>query len=1034
MRRNLKQKTKQEAPPKRASGPSPAQTLIPRLIALLALTLCPDLASARPPTPVPHIHVAPNGNDTASGSSEAPLRTLWRARELARHAAQTAQNDVVVDLAPGIYRLDHTFELTNDDSGRDGNQVVYRSAGGPGKARLLGSVPITGWKPHSDGVWKAVIPADMTFHTLYENGKRAHKARFPNYEHSPHFPTARGPYLVTEDGAEGFEKGKGTAWLTYADEDTPPVTDITKMRVFIYLRGKCDWMRSTYRVRAIDPDQRRIALHASRLHFGILARARYFLEDELSFLDAPGEFYLDDGSRTLYYHPMGDGHPETLGISAPVLTRLIQIKGESPDRPTRNIRLEGLALEETDGFPKGWWSTRYGIQDGALVWLSNATGIEVRDCHLKNSGRSGIMLIGHATANVVKGCWIEHMGLNGVTLSNRWRDKNHNNAKLSRCERNWVTNCRMHNIGEVHTYAACVNLFNVSHNEISHCEMHDSVRYAVTVRGNTGTQYGPPVWTDQPQCKDNRIHHLRTYRCGQDGGDMGTLHCANLNNPDGGCVNTFEQITVADSQAVSSMKDIGPDGIFLDWPKMSMDQIFRNVHIIRSQDKQIRSNRPENAASAQTTNVSWKPGFRTDLMDYQNIGVTATFPTEFGAGRSLPRPPSAPQSLRAETANHHTVALSWDAPDHRFTNTPRYTVFRDGKRIAVLNETSYADAHLPERTKYRYEVAAQDGDFCHNGPRSPACHVRTPPDLVPPEVDVVTRTHAGGRVRIVFSKPVSHRSALTSRNYRFTPTASIQRVRRLAPNCVELTVQGLPAQDECFLSIANVTDTTPARNMLQESARLPVLPTARGASYTGQLTHDGLLLDSLGGGGDATLHGDATIQPGQGPFGGPALVLDGDGDYAEASPNVNLGAGDFTLMAWMWREKSSSVAISKGNGFGSEAEWSFGWNGQGVSDSASFRLNNVFRCTGASSVPRGKWTHVAFVRRGNQGITYANGEVSGSPHDLSEVGDLTNAHPLRLGRRAHEPDPAYFRGKLARVLILTHALSPREIETHARGK
>ena len=184
-----------------------------------------------------------------------------------------------------------------------------------------------------------------------------------------------------------------------------------------------------------------------------------------------------------------------------------------------------------------------------------------------------------------------------------------------------------------------MTIFNVSSNEVDHCELDNSVRYAITVRGNTGEQYGPPISTAFPPAKGNWFHHIRVARCGQDGGDMGALHAANLNNPGGGCVNTFEQITVADTAAIPSMKDIPPDGIFLDWPKMSMDQIFRNIQIVRSQGKQVRSNGPDNEKSMQTENVSWKPDFREDRMDYSHIGLTTEFPVEYGGRPALRQAP-----------------------------------------------------------------------------------------------------------------------------------------------------------------------------------------------------------------------------------------------------------------------------------------------------------------------------------------------------------------------------------------------------------
>lgn len=580
------------------------------------------------------LFVSPTGDDGAAGTQQAPFRTLHRAQDAARALCNDMRGDVVVNLAAGDYRLDRTLAFTEADSGRNGFRAIYRSTAGPGKARLLGSVPLKGWQPYRDGIWKIELPPKTAFHTLYENGQRIHKARFPDLERDPEFPTALGRYLVTVggtpvQGAKQLGKTKEPAWLTYRPEDAPPVTTITKMRIHIYGGGKRDWVREVLPVAAIDPDARRLEINGS-VFGGVGVGARFFLEDELGFLNAPGEFFVDETAHTLYCMPLGKGYPDTLGIAYPVLNRMIQLQGKSREQCVENLVLDGLALEETDNSPPlALWADA-GHRDGALVWMNNTAHIEVRNCHLKNSGRSGIMMIGHNVGNLVAGCWIEHAGLNGVSLCNRF------SATLDRCEHNRIHNTHISHIGELHCYAECVTVFNVSSNEVDHCEVGNSVRYAITVRGNTGAQYGPPVTTKLPPAKGNHFHHIRVSRCGQDGGDMGALHTAGLNNPGGGSVNTFEQITVVDTRAIASMKDWPPDGIFIDWPKMSMDQVFRDVQILRPQGKQLRSNGPDNEASAQTENVSWKPGFREDRMDYANIGLTAEFPAEYG-GRPAAR-------------------------------------------------------------------------------------------------------------------------------------------------------------------------------------------------------------------------------------------------------------------------------------------------------------------------------------------------------------------------------------------------------------
>jgi len=579
------------------------------------------------------LYVSPTGDDRAAGTKQAPFQTLYRAQQAARSLAKDMRGDVVVNLAPGVYRLDRTLEFTEADSGRNGFRMIYRSASGPGKARLVGSVPLTGWQAHHNGIWKVDLPKETLFHTLYENGQRVLKARFPDYQHNAKMPTALGRYLVSAGGSpkqsdRGHARTKEPGWLVYRPEDAPPVTAVTKMRIHIFPGGKWDWVREIHPVNSIDPQKRRLTFKVAPFH-GVGVGARFFLEDELGFLNVPGEFFLDQTVHTLYYIPLGKEHPDALGISCPVLSRMIQLQGKSREQCVEHLVLEGLALEETDNAPPMPLWAYSGRRDGALIWMSNTAHVEIRNCHLKNGGRSGIMMIGHNTENLVSGCRIEHMGLNGVSFCNRFLAPNGKDPTEDRCQNNRVHNTHISHVGELHTYAECVTVFNVSNNEVDHCKLDNSVRYAITLRGNTGPQYGPPVSTNHPPTKGNRFHHIRVERCGQDGGDMGALHAANLNNPGGGCVNTFEQVTVTDTRAIPSVKDTPPNGVFLDWPKMSMDQVFRNVQIMRSQGAPLRSHGPDNGASARTENVSWKPDFREDRMDYANIGLTADFPAEY---------------------------------------------------------------------------------------------------------------------------------------------------------------------------------------------------------------------------------------------------------------------------------------------------------------------------------------------------------------------------------------------------------------------
>ena len=992
---------------------------------LLMTLLCANTTRAH------EFRVSPMGSDQQTGTEDSPYQTLQRAQQAAREAIKTATSDVVVNLAEGVYRLEEPLEFDVRDSGRDGHRVIYRSVAGPGKARILGSRRLRGWQQHTDRIWKLALPEGWVFHTMYENGQRVHKARFPNLEKQDGMPTALGRYLISEQGSPELDPGQDTGWLVYRPGDEPPVIDIQQMKIAVFPWGKCNWHRYNYAVRSIDSSTRKLTFDTMGCRTQILGRARYFLEDELAFLDAPGEFYLDESAHVLYYIPAGGGHPDGLNITAPCVKTLLRVCGESAERCVENLSFVGLALEETDDLSPvlAWWNQGWGARDFALVWMRNAARIEIRQCHLRNSGRSGVMMVGHNTDHLVEGCWIEQMAVNGVTLCNRFLPPNVQKRTTDTCQSNKILNCRIHDVGQLHIYAACVNVMNASDNEIAFCELFNSSRYATTMRGNTNSQHVTPhSFTRYPPAKGNRLHHLRMHHCGQDSGDMGAIHTATLNIPGGDCVNRFEQITIADTQAIPSMQDIPPDGIFLDWPFKSMHQIFRHVHIERAQGRPIRGNGAENVESAVTENVSWNSDFQERLMDYANIGLTTDFPAAFGGRCAVPAAPTTPRQLMASAPACDSAMLSWKTPEHAFFAQPSYFVYRDGKKIAVTAQPKFEDGSLDESTVYRYSVAVADGEFAPLSEPTQICEIRTPADLTPPRLERAVVQPGAERIRVLFSKPIDAASATKAENWMIHPPVDLRKPRLITATCVEIDGADIDEQTSYRVAAKGIVDTTSSRNAVAQDQYVPLRFCKGGASYDMSLTADGRLLDFSGNGRDARLHGSAVVDPTGGPHSDGALVVGRDGGYAEAPTDLGVGEDDFTLAAWIWKSvPGSAVIVSKGNGFGASNQWSWGWEKEGAPGSISLRINNVYFPTAPDSGPLCRWVHVAFVRRGDTGQSYVGGRPSGAPHDMTGVGSLVNDQPLRIGRRAHEPNPAYFRGKIGCVRILPVALSAAEI-------
>ena len=73
------------------------------------------------------------------------------------------------------------------------------------------------------------------------------------------------------------------------------------------------------------------------------------LMNAYEFLDAPGEFYFDKGSRTLYYYKASAENMSTATVYAPNnVTTLLRVAGTSTSSHARNITFSGLTVQHSD--------------------------------------------------------------------------------------------------------------------------------------------------------------------------------------------------------------------------------------------------------------------------------------------------------------------------------------------------------------------------------------------------------------------------------------------------------------------------------------------------------------------------------------------------------------------------------------------------------------------------------------------------------------------------------------------------------------
>ncbi len=254
--------------------------------------------------------VAADGSDGNPGSREKPFATPERARDEIRRikkAGGLPEGGVAVFVRGGTYALARTFQLTEEDAGTEAAPVVYRAYGGE-KPVLTGGRRVAGFLPYKGGILKADVASqglkDIAFHQLFVNGARQPLARYPNAD--PANPHGGGFAYVDGEVVSMYKDlaNETCRVVRCKPEDVRRWEAPQEGQVFIYPRY--NWRSCLVPIAAADRDKRQITL-ARDVWVGqghtIRAGDRYYVRNLFEELDAPGEWYLDRATWTLYFWP-----------------------------------------------------------------------------------------------------------------------------------------------------------------------------------------------------------------------------------------------------------------------------------------------------------------------------------------------------------------------------------------------------------------------------------------------------------------------------------------------------------------------------------------------------------------------------------------------------------------------------------------------------------------------------------------------------------------------------------------------------------
>lgn len=444
-----------------------------------------------------------------------------------RAAVEALEPGETLTVGRGVYALDEPLVLTRQRSGTAVAPTTIAAADGE-EVVIRGSRGVRDWETWRDGIYVADLAAQglegTRFHQLFVDGERQHLARYPNFD--PQHPRTGGFVYVWDQGERPSEQ------FMYEEGDLPLDDWRDTSQAEVHSIFGLGWNIAIAPIVEIDRERRVIT--TERLRRPWERMNRYFVQNVLGALDAPGEWFLDYETSRLYFMPPDGEAPADGEVTVPVTDAIIEMRGalpypheylhvgfdggradaslpeDAPDpAPVEHIVLRGLTIEESR-------------QDGIV--LTGASECRVLRCTVRNVGNVGVNLgavanaereagnprvteptgfsggVGGGGQNIlfndpcmdtrVIGCDVYDCGADGIFLYG---------------DRNVAENNHVRNTGLYDMDCACINLWGQA-NVARRNTLHDVPRNGVFLKGvDNVVELNDLRWTMLETCDGGAI-------------------------------------------------------------------------------------------------------------------------------------------------------------------------------------------------------------------------------------------------------------------------------------------------------------------------------------------------------------------------------------------------------------------------------------------------------------------------------------------------------------------------------------------------
>lgn len=340
------------------------------------------------------LFVAVDGNDSNAGTITNPFKSL----EVALNKVASSKSKVVsIFLRAGRYSPTKAIEITPTLLN---NRHLQIAAYNTEAVTITGAVKITPqWKPYKGNILQASIEKGLSIDQLICNNDPLVMARYPNYDSTARVFKGTAADALSPQRVKGWTNPKGG---------------------YVHALHQAEWGDFHYRITGkTNRDSLLLEGGWQNNRPAAMHKQYRFVENIFEELDAPGEWFYNSSTGTLYLYPPKDIDVNKASFERSILNDIVRLIG-SEEQPVQNVSIQGITFTGTN---RTFMLTKepllrsdWTIYRGGAIITVGAKNIDISNCTFTALGGHAIFVSKFNRNINIQHNYIHHIGGNSVAF------------------------------------------------------------------------------------------------------------------------------------------------------------------------------------------------------------------------------------------------------------------------------------------------------------------------------------------------------------------------------------------------------------------------------------------------------------------------------------------------------------------------------------------------------------------------------------------------------------------------------------------